>query len=170
MRLRLIVAVLVAKEAAAVGVETFTFISAAANFPGVPSRYISSKRYHQSVAKLTFREAETAISQIEGLRSIFIRPGIPSLAFNNPISQYVMLMKGLMFSNHDRPHLAPLEGIISTIAGINSRLGGALPFMGAAGVPPLDVEVVARAVISATLEPRIKGVVGVETLSRLGTA
>ena len=81
-----------------------------------------------------------------------------------------MLMTGLIFSNHDRPHLAPVKGMISTIAGINSRLGGGLPFVGAAGVPPLDVEVVARAVISATLDPNINGVVGVETLSRLGTA
>lgn len=42
--------------------------------------------------------------------------------------------------------------------------------MGAAGIAPLDVEVVARAVISATLDPEIKGVVEVETLSKMGTS
>jgi hypothetical protein len=66
--------------------------------------------------------------------------------------------------------LAPVKGIISAIAGINSRLGGGLPFVGAAGIAPLDVEVVARAVISATLDPEIKGVVEVETLSKMGTS
>ena len=38
-------AILVAREAAKAGVPTFTFISAAANFPGIPSRYITSKRF-----------------------------------------------------------------------------------------------------------------------------
>jgi len=41
---KLIIAILVAKEAASAGVPTFTFISAAGNFPGVPSRYVTSKR------------------------------------------------------------------------------------------------------------------------------
>ena len=36
--------VLVAQEAANVGVSKFVFISAAATFPGVPMRYLSSKR------------------------------------------------------------------------------------------------------------------------------
>jgi hypothetical protein len=38
------IAILVANEAVKAGVSTFTFISAAANFPGVPRRYITSKR------------------------------------------------------------------------------------------------------------------------------
>jgi hypothetical protein len=42
------VAILVAKEAVAAGIETLTFVSAAANFPGVPDRYITSKRYQNS--------------------------------------------------------------------------------------------------------------------------
>jgi hypothetical protein len=74
-----------------------------------------------------------------------------------------------MFSNHDRPHLAPVKGIISTIASINSKLGGALPLVGAAGISPLEVQIVARATISATLDPSITGVVDVNTISRLGT-
>ena len=47
------VAILVAKEAAKAGVPTFTFISAAANFPLVPSRYVTSKRFPFLTVKLT---------------------------------------------------------------------------------------------------------------------
>jgi hypothetical protein len=39
------VAILVANEAAKAGVPAFTFISAAASFPGVPERYVTSKRF-----------------------------------------------------------------------------------------------------------------------------
>lgn len=109
---------------------------------------------------LTKREAESAISKLGGLRSIFIRPGIPF---------YLKLTLGLMFSSRDRPHLAPIKGIISGIAEINSRLGGKLPFIGAAGVEPLDVEIVARATVAATLDENAAGVIDVNTLARLGT-
>lgn len=109
---------------------------------------------------LTRREAESAISKLEGLRSIFIRPGIPF---------YSKLTLGLMYSSRDRPHLAPVKGIISGIAQINSRLGGKLPFIGAAGVEPLDVEIVARATVAATLDESVAGVVDVNTLAKLGT-
>jgi hypothetical protein len=72
-----------------------------------------------------------------------------------------------MYSQQDRPHLAPLKGIISGIAEINQRLGGNLPFVGAAGVSPLDVQLVAKAVIEATLDSHIKGIIDVDTLIRL---
>jgi hypothetical protein len=39
------VAILVAREAVLAGVGTFTYISAAGNFPGIPARYITSKRF-----------------------------------------------------------------------------------------------------------------------------
>jgi hypothetical protein len=76
---------------------------------------------------------------------------------------------GLMYSNHDRPHLLPLKTLVSGIAGINQRLGGKLPFLGAVGVSPLDVQIVARAVIAATLNETINGVVDIDTLARLGS-
>jgi hypothetical protein len=38
-------AILVAKEARKAEVEKFTFISAADTFPGIPRRYVLSKRY-----------------------------------------------------------------------------------------------------------------------------
>jgi len=72
-----------------------------------------------------------------------------------------------MFSNHDRPHLTPLKGLITGLATVNTRLGGCLPF-GAAAIQPLDVDVVARAVIKATLDPEIHGIIDVNTLSELG--
>jgi hypothetical protein len=74
-----------------------------------------------------------------------------------------------MYSKQDRPHLSPLKGIISGIAGINRRLGGNLPLVGAAGVTPLDVQLVAEAVIEATLDSQTKGIVDVDTLSRLAS-
>ena len=74
-----------------------------------------------------------------------------------------------MYSNHDRPHLAPIKEIISGISVINKALGGNLPLVGAAGVAPLDVEIVARATIAATLDETINGIVDVDALSKLGT-
>ena len=158
----LMIAILVAKEASILGVPTFTYISAAGNFPGIPFRYITSKRYICCITPLNGREAEAAISQIRptGIRGIFIRPGISRIA---------LLITGLMYSN-DRPHLMPVKNLICGIAGVNSRLGGKVPFLGAVGVSPLDVEVVARAVVKATLDESIKGVVDVDMLTRLGSS
>jgi hypothetical protein len=73
-----------------------------------------------------------------------------------------------MYSGHDRPHLEPIKGLISGISGINKALGGNLPLVGAAGITPLDVEVVARATIAATLDESLEGIVDVDTLSQLG--
>jgi len=73
-----------------------------------------------------------------------------------------------MYSNRERPHLAPITGVISGIAGINKALGGNLPLVGAAGISPLSVDIVARATIAATLDESIHGIVDVEELSRLG--
>lgn len=154
------IAILVAKEASTLGVPTFTYISAAGNFPGIPSRYITSKQYINCITLLTSREAEAAISQITGIRGIFIRPGI---------SRITLLISGLMYSN-DRPHLMPVKNLICGIAGVNSRLGGKVPFLGAVGVSPLNAEVVARAVVRATLDESIRGVVDVDMLTRLGSS
>jgi len=74
-----------------------------------------------------------------------------------------------MYSNEDRPHLSPLATLITGISTINTRLGGSIPFLGATGIPPLDVKIVAQAIITATLEPNTSGVIEVETLAKLGT-
>lgn len=71
-----------------------------------------------------------------------------------------------MYSN-SRPHLIPLKEVISGIAGINQRLN--LPFLGAVGVQPLDVSLVARAVVAAILDEKMNGVIDVNDLERLGT-
>jgi hypothetical protein len=73
-----------------------------------------------------------------------------------------------MFSQLDRPHLAPIKGFISGLAGINKAFGGKLPLLGAAGVDPLDVELVARATIAATLDEQVSGVIDVDMISKLG--
>ena len=74
-----------------------------------------------------------------------------------------------MYSNHDRPHLSPITTLITGISNINSRLGNAIPFVGAAGIQPLDVQVVARAIITATLSPESRGPIEVSALAKLGT-
>lgn len=74
-----------------------------------------------------------------------------------------------MYSNTDRQHLTPLKTVVAGISGINSRLGGKLPFLGAIGVQPLNVEIVARATITATLDPSIRGIIDVDTITRLST-
>lgn len=138
---------------------------------------------HVAPMILTDREAESAISKIQGLQSIFIRPGtsypphplafrsmaLPSLIIPTTVVEDVDC-EGLMYSSTDRSHLLPVKNLISGIAGINSRLNGQIPFLGAVGVEPLDVEVVANATIKVTLEKSFKGgIVDVETLARLGS-
>jgi len=74
-----------------------------------------------------------------------------------------------MYSDDERPHLSPLATLLTGISTINSRLGGSIPFLGATGIKPLDVKVVAQAIITATLEPNTSGVMEVDTLAKLGT-
>jgi hypothetical protein len=155
----MIVAVLVAKQAAKVGVRRFVYVSAADKFPGVPQRYITSKRFPTpQYTQSNSREAETAISQIEGINPAFIRPGTPCLS---------LCLLGFMFSHHQASQLTPVKLAISTVAGINSHTGYRIPCLGAAGLPPLAVEDVARATISVTLDENITGVVDINAISRL---
>jgi hypothetical protein len=73
-----------------------------------------------------------------------------------------------MYSNPDRPHLQPVKGLFSGLAELNKWSGGKFDFLGAAGVQPLDVATVGRAVIEATLDENVKGVLDTDDLARLG--
>jgi hypothetical protein len=74
-----------------------------------------------------------------------------------------------MYSSTDRPHLQPIKSIISTLSTLNSRLNNSLP-LGAAALKPLDVTLVARAAISATLNPSITGIIDIPTIESLASS
>lgn len=74
-----------------------------------------------------------------------------------------------MYSSRDRSHLRPLKGIISGLAAVNQRFGGNLSFLGAVGMPPSDVTIVARAVIAAIVDETIQGIVDIDRIDSLGT-
>jgi uncharacterized protein YbjT (DUF2867 family) len=131
-------AIALAQESQREGVKTFIYISAAAGAPMLPSRYISTKR-----------EAESTIaSELVKLRSIFVRPGFlydSSRKFTLPIAASGM--------------------VGSTVNGI---LGGRLTSLfGAAVEKPLQVGLVAEAVVEAIAEEDTRGVVGTKEIEML---
>lgn len=129
----------VAKEATRhENIKSFVYISAAAGFPGVPDRYITTKR-----------EAEQYLTQIPNkpFRSILFRPGF-------------------MFSD-DRGFTKPLARLLGLSYAANSSLNNKIPFIGAAGVKPLAVERVGSAVIEACDGPQVEGVVDIHQIEAL---
>ncbi|KAF3938263.1 hypothetical protein ABW19_dt0206134 [Dactylella cylindrospora] len=125
-------------EASSAPSKTFVYISAAAGFPVLPKRYITTKR-----------EAEDLLSQVPDFRSVFFRPGFMS-SQDRPVTV----------------PLSYLLSVSSTLNSITGKIFSGL--MGAAGSSPLDVEKVGRAVVQAIEDESIKGPVEVpqiETLS-----
>ncbi|EPS38278.1 hypothetical protein H072_7928 [Dactylellina haptotyla CBS 200.50] len=118
--------------------KTFVYISAAAGFPILPQRYISSKR-----------EAEELLAQVPDFRSIFFRPGF-MFSYERPITV----------------PMGYLTKVSATMNSLTGNIFGGL--LGAAGTAPMDVEKVGRAVVQAIDDESIKGPVEVpliETLS-----
>ncbi|KAF3915389.1 hypothetical protein AA313_de0207657 [Arthrobotrys entomopaga] len=119
--------------------KTFLYISAAAGFPVLPQRYISTKR-----------EAEELLTQVQDFRSIFFRPGFMyshERAFTVPISY--------------------LTSVSSTMNKLTGNIFGGL--LGAAGAAPMDVEKVGRAVIQAIDDESIRGPVEVPLIESLSS-
>ncbi|KAI1368502.1 NAD(P)-binding protein [Xylaria arbuscula] len=131
-------AIMLAKEAAQEDAKAFVYISAAGGAPVLPARYISTKR-----------EAESTIArEFPGMRNIFVRP--PFLYDSSrPITM----------------PMAAMTGVGTAFNGITGGLFGNL--MGAAGVKPLKVDVVAEAVVQALHDDAIKGAVEVPELEQL---
>ncbi|KAI1085737.1 NAD(P)-binding protein [Whalleya microplaca] len=131
-------AIMLAKEAARVNTEAFVYISAAGGAPVLPARYISTKR-----------EAESAIaSKFPRMRGIFVRP--PFLY------------------DSSRPITMAMAGMTGIGAAFNEVTRGVLGgFMGAAGVKPLKVDVVAEAVVEALGDTSVKGPVEVPEIEEL---
>ncbi|KAI1353142.1 NAD(P)-binding protein [Xylaria sp. FL0043] len=131
-------AIMLAKEADAENVSAFVYISAAGGAPVLPARYISTKR-----------EAESTIArEFPRMRSIFIRP--PFLYDSSrPITM----------------PMAAMTGIGAIFNGVTGGIFGNL--MGAAGVKPLKVDVVAEAVVQALHDETVKGPVEVPDIEQL---
>ncbi|KAI1861592.1 hypothetical protein JX265_009559 [Neoarthrinium moseri] len=131
-------AIMLAKEAAASGAQSFVYISAAAGAPVLPARYITTKR-----------EAESAIaSEFPRMRGIFMRP--PFLY------------------DASRPLTMPLAAMTGAGALFNRVTGGVLGgFMGAAGAKPLKVDVVAEAVVEALSDDKVRGPVEIPEIEDL---
>ncbi|KAI1144075.1 NAD(P)-binding protein [Hypoxylon sp. FL0543] len=131
-------AIMLAKEAARENVSAFTYISAAAGAPVLPHRYITTKR-----------EAESTIaSEFPRMRGIFFRP--PFLYDSSrPITM----------------GMAALTGLGAAFNGLTRGALGSL--MGAGGVKPLKVDVVAEAVVEALDDPEVKGPVEVAEIEEL---
>ncbi|KAI8634558.1 NAD(P)-binding protein [Xylariaceae sp. FL1651] len=131
-------AIMLAKEAARENTAAFVYISAAGGAPVLPTRYITTKR-----------EAESTIAnEFPRMRSIFVRP--PFLY------------------DSSRPITMPMAAMTGVGAIFNGVTGGILgKFMGAAGVKPLKVDVVAEAVVQALSDEAIKGPVEVPEIEEL---
>jgi len=131
-------ALILANTAAAAGVGSFAYISAAAGAPILPKRYITTKR-----------EAESTIaSKFPRMRSFFVRPGFlydGSRGFTIP-------MAALTYG-----------GFIA-----NSLTGGNLTWlMGAGGSKPLKADLVAESVIDGLADEGVKGPVETQEIEML---
>ncbi|KAF9111042.1 hypothetical protein BGX27_005477 [Mortierella sp. AM989] len=131
-------ALIVAKEAAKEGADSFAYISAAFSPPMIPNRYITTKR-----------EAEHALlTNTDKLRPIIFRPGF--------------------LSTPERPVTLPLAGLLQISSSIlGNSLKGTVPLAQAISTPPLSMETLARAIMNSIENKDIKGIVDVEGIQEL---
>lgn len=138
------------------GVKSFLYISAAAAFPGIPQRYITTKR--QAEDYLFEQSAPAAHAKGQGdqdgsqvaLRPIVFRPGF-------------MYSEGSGYTK-------PVAHLIGLSYALNSGLGGRIPGIGGAGVKPLAVTRVGDAVVEACADENVRGVVEVHGIGALADA
>lgn len=132
-------AILLAKEASHAKVPSFLYISAAGGAPVLPQRYITTKRAAESTITQTFPD----------LRSVFLRPGF--------------------LYDSSRAFTVPMAGLTFMGAMANDLVGGRLTgLMGAAGVKPLQADLVAEAAVEALADDDTRGPVelkGIEALA-----
>ncbi|BFZ60334.1 hypothetical protein YB2330_001370 [Saitoella coloradoensis] len=95
----------------------------------------------------TKREAEVELAKITSFRSVYLRPGF-------------------MFDT-SRKISMPLAGVFTAVSSLNQLAKGALPFVGGAGVKPLEVADVAEAAVQAIEDEDVKGAVDVAGIERL---
>lgn len=133
-------AIALARHAEAAGVRTFGFVSAIAGPPGVPARYLTTKR-----------EAEEVIaSNFPNMRNIFLRPPFMYDA-----------SRGLTLG------IAAATGA-GTI--FNSLTGGVFSkVMGAGGMKPVKVDTIAEGAVEALEDESVSGPVETERIEELAT-
>ncbi|KAI5868047.1 hypothetical protein GGS23DRAFT_591847 [Durotheca rogersii] len=121
-------ALALAAEAAREDVSAFAYISAASGAPGLPARYLSTKR-----------EAESVIaSRFPRMRGLFLRP--PFLY------------------DSSRPVTVGMAAVTGLGAAFNGFTRGVFGgFMGAAGIKPLKVDIVAEAVVEGLGDDAVSG-------------
>lgn len=117
----------------------FVYLSAVDAFPGIPRRYIESKR-----------ESEDYLYSLSGIRPIIIRPGF-------------------MYSK-ERPITMAISRIIDITSHMNELFCRKIPFIGAAGIKPLKVEIVAQAIIQSIDDETFKGIANIEHIEKLAAA
>ncbi|KAI1331288.1 NAD(P)-binding protein [Xylariaceae sp. FL0255] len=131
-------AIMLAKESARENVSAFVYISAAGGAPVLPARYITTKR-----------EAESVIaSEFPRMRGVFVRP--PFLYDSSRVITMPM---------------AAMTGVGALFNGVTGGIFGNI--MGAAGVKPLKVDVVAEAVVQALSDENVRGPVEVPEIEEL---
>ncbi|CAK7226623.1 hypothetical protein SBRCBS47491_006294 [Sporothrix bragantina] len=140
-------AILAAKAAAEGGVDAFAYISAASGGPGLPSRYLGTKREAEQL--LTAAATKPATGEQPLGRPIFVRAPF-------------------MYDASARPLTLPLAAIAGAGTIANRFTGGALTgLLGTMGTKPLKVDEVAEAVIEALSDESVSGAVEVAQLIEL---
>ncbi|CAK7230609.1 hypothetical protein SCUCBS95973_007633 [Sporothrix curviconia] len=137
-------AVLAAKAAAEGGVDAFAYISASSGGPGLPSRYLSTKREAEQL--LTVAAAKPATGEQPLGRPIFVRAPF-------------------MYDAGARPLTLPLAAIAGAGTVANRFTGGALTgLLGTMGTKPMKVDEVAEAVVEALSDESVSGALEVPQL------
>ncbi|KAG2436772.1 hypothetical protein HXX76_006296 [Chlamydomonas incerta] len=122
------------------GVPRFVFISA--NIPNVPGIEALIGGYIRGKAA-----AEEALRTHYPATGVALRPGV--IYGDRAISTNITLHLGLLFK--------PVEMLLQKLGPETAARMAAVPLVGAAFVPPLPVETVARAAVRAAVDPRVAG-------------
>lgn len=146
-------AILAAKAAAEGKVDAFAYISATAGAPGLPSRYLSTKRQaeQQLAAASESFSAEAA-------------------GFSTPLNRPIFIRAPFLYDVHARPFTAPIAAVAGAGTVLNNFTGGALTgFLGSMVTKPMKADEVAEAVIEALSDESVNGAIEVPRLAQLAT-
>lgn len=134
-------AILAAEAAASGGVEAFAYISASGAAPGLPSRYISTKREAEQLLAKASQDPKAPLG-----RPIFVRAPF-------------------LYDAGARPLTVPLAALAGAGTMVNRFTGGALTgLLGTMGTKPLKADEVAEAVVEALSDESVTGVLEVAQL------
>ncbi|OAA68235.1 NAD dependent epimerase dehydratase family protein [Niveomyces insectorum RCEF 264] len=138
-------AILAARAAADAGVDAFGYISASGAAPGLPARYLSTKR-----------EAEELLAAAASASALG-KP-LPS-GFSSPLGRPFFVRAPFLYDASARPLTVPIAALAGAGSVFNRLTGGAFSgVLGSLGTKPLKVDEVAEAVIEALSDESVKGV------------